>query len=154
MFRAPSAPSHYIETVPHGCFDASRRLLTCVVSIVAVLFACVALTAQARPSFEPESVSTIHVGQLPPEGRQVLSAIRAGGPFAFKRDGIPFGNREKALPRRPRNYYAEYTVPTPGERTRGARRIIAGQGATGDFRTSNEYYYTDNHYQSFSRIVQ
>ena len=77
-----------------------------------------------------------------------------GGPFVSKRDGIPFGNRERILPRHERGYYAEYTVPTPGARNRGARRIIAGRGRTGDFRTSDEYYYTNDHYESFRRILQ
>jgi ribonuclease T1 len=112
----------------------------------------VARDVQAR-AFEQE-LGTIRAAQLPPEGRATLAAIRAGGPFASRRDGIVFGNRERILPRRPRGYYAEYTVPTPGERTRGARRIIAGRGQTGDFRSSGEYYYTDDHYNSFRRIVQ
>jgi ribonuclease T1 len=43
-------------------------------------------------------------------------------------------------------------VPTPGAKDRGARRIIAGAGAGGDVRTSGEYYYSDDHYNSFRRI--
>ena len=109
--------------------------------------------ADAR-GFEASQLAAIRVSQLPPQGREVLGLIRAGGPFGSRRDGIVFGNRERILPSRPRGYYAEYTVPTPGERTRGARRIIAGSGSTGDFRNSGEYYYTDDHYQSFRRIVQ
>ncbi|MGI9025960.1 MAG: ribonuclease domain-containing protein [Burkholderiaceae bacterium] len=103
---------------------------------------------------EASQLASMRVSQLPPQGREVLAAIRTGGPFAFPRDGIVFGNREHILPQRPRGYYAEYTVPTPGERTRGARRIIAARGETGDVRNSGEYYYTDDHYQSFRRIVQ
>jgi ribonuclease T1 len=126
-------------------------------AVVAWLFAAaVALFAtgvEARFLAEP-ALGTIAVRDLPVEGRQVLAAIEAGGPFVSRRDGIVFGNRERVLPRHPRGYYAEYTVPTPGDRTRGARRIIAGQGSTGDFRTSGEYYYTNDHYQTFRRIVQ
>ena len=111
--------------------------------------------AEARRPVESASdIGVVRVAELPPEGREVLAAIRAGGPFVSPRDGITFGNREGILPRQKRGYYAEYTVPTPGERTRGARRIIAGRGATGDVRTSNEYYFTNDHYQSFRRIVQ
>jgi len=40
--------------------------------------------------------------------------------------------------------YHEYTVKTPGENDRRARRIVTG---TGDWR-----YYTDDHYKSFRRI--
>ena len=100
------------------------------------------------------ALGVVRGAQLPAEGRTVLAAIRAGGPFGSKRDGVVFGNREGLLPRRPRGYYAEYTVPTPGASNRGARRIVAGRGTTGDYRTSNEYYYTNDHYQSFRRIVQ
>lgn len=86
----------------------------------------------------------IAVADLPPEGRQTLALIKRGGPFPYARDGIVFGNYEKRLPLRPRGYYREYTVPTPGARTRGARRIIAGE--------RGDYYYTPNHYQTFQRI--
>jgi ribonuclease T1 len=70
--------------------------------------------------------------------------IKQGGPFPHKRDGVVFGNRERRLPYGPRGYYREYTVPTPGARDRGARRIVAG--------TRGEYYYTDDHYNTFRRI--
>ena len=90
----------------------------------------------------------VTVAQLPPEARETLAAIRRGGPFRYEKDGTVFGNREGLLPRRDRGYYTEYTVRTPGARDRGARRIVAG----GDPRSSGEYYYTADHYQSFRRI--
>ena len=43
-------------------------------------------------------------------------------------------------------------MPTPGSRDRGARRIVAGQGSQGSVASSGEYYYTDDHYESFRRI--
>jgi guanyl-specific ribonuclease Sa len=78
------------------------------------------------------------------EVKQTLTLIKTGGPFPYSRDGITFGNYEKRLPIKKRGYYAEYTVKTPGRRDRGPRRIVAGENA--------EYYYTDDHYQSFRRI--
>jgi ribonuclease T1 len=81
---------------------------------------------------------------LPPEARETLALIKAGGPFPYARDGTVFRNREGLLPARPRGYYREYTVRTPGARDRGARRIVAGRGG--------EYYYTRDHYRSFRRI--
>jgi len=81
---------------------------------------------------------------LPPEVRHTLNLIRKGGPFPYVRDGIVFQNRENRLPARPRGYYHEYTVATPGESDRGARRIISGQ--------QGEYYYTQDHYRTFWRI--
>lgn len=86
----------------------------------------------------------IPAAELPPEARQTLALIRAGGPFPYQRDGSVFGNREGLLPRRGRGYYREYTVRTPGARDRGARRIVTGKGA--------EFYYTADHYRSFRRI--
>jgi len=88
----------------------------------------------------------VRVAELPPQARATLALIQKGGPFPYARDGAVFGNREGRLPRRSRGYYHEYTVSTPGSRDRGARRIVAGQGG--------ELYYTDDHYQSFRRIVE
>jgi ribonuclease T1 len=83
---------------------------------------------------------------LPVEARDTLALIARGGPFPHQRDGVTFGNFEKRLPQRPRGYYREYTVPTPGVRHRGARRIVTG----GDPPT--EFFYTDDHYETFRRI--
>ncbi|HNQ05400.1 MAG TPA: ribonuclease domain-containing protein [Thiobacillaceae bacterium] len=90
------------------------------------------------------SSNEIHVSRLPPEGRHTLALIRQGGPYAHARDGTIFGNREGLLPGQARGYYREYTVPTPGVGNRGARRIVAGRD--GDF------WYSEDHYQSFTRI--
>jgi ribonuclease T1 len=97
-------------------------------------------------------IQVVGLGDLPPEARQTVALIKRGGPFPYKKDGTVFGNFEQRLPTRSRGYYREFTVPTPGIRGRGARRIVAGRGAAGDERSSGEYYYTDDHYQSFRRI--
>jgi guanyl-specific ribonuclease Sa len=83
---------------------------------------------------------------LPPEAVETLQLIERGGPYPYSRDGVTFQNRERRLPERPRGYYREYTVPTPGERDRGARRIVTG----GD--PPEVYYYTDDHYRSFRKV--
>ena len=107
-------------------------------------------SAQAR---EPRSLASVALADLPPEAIQTLLLIRQGGPFPYPRkDGSTFGNFEKRLPLQAQGYYREYTVPTPGSRDRGARRIIAGEGRGGDVANSGEYYYTDDHYRSFRRI--
>lgn len=101
------------------------------------------------------SLDTVPVRELPAEGRETLALIKQGGPFPYKRkDGSTFGNFEKRLPIQPRGYYREYTVPTPGVKHRGPRRIVAGRGSCGDVRCSGEYYYTADHYQSFRRIIE
>lgn len=114
----------------------------------------VAFPALGRESRQFDATPPIRLAALPEEARETLMAIRRGGPFPYRKDGSIFGNHEQRLPARPRGYYREYTVATPGARDRGARRIVAGQGATGDVRTSGEYYYTDNHYRSFRKIVE
>jgi ribonuclease T1 len=88
----------------------------------------------------------IPAASLPAEALATLSLIRDGGPFPYARDGAVFGNREGHLPKRPRGYYREYTVPTPGARDRGGRRVVAGR--------SGELYYSNDHYRSFRRIIE
>ena len=92
------------------------------------------------------SESGIERKQLPKEAIETIALIRKGGPFPYQRDGVTFGNREKILPARERGWYREYTVKTPGERARGARRIVAGRDGT--------LYYSDDHYRSFKRILE
>jgi ribonuclease T1 len=120
-----------------------RLLLVCCTLL---FFAGVAL---AR---DPATSGDISLAALPREAQATLALIKAGGPFAYAKDGSVFGNREKLLPPRQRGYYREYTVKTRGAHDRGARRIVAGTGASGDVRTSGEYYYSDDHYNSFRRI--
>ncbi|MBC3931827.1 ribonuclease domain-containing protein [Undibacterium curvum] len=115
-----------------------RLLLLCVLSLCAGL-----ATAKELPG-------EVLVQDLPREAQSVLLLIKQGGPFPYAKDGVVFGNYEGILPRQKRGYYHEYTVKTPGARNRGARRIVAG----GEPASSGEYYYTDDHYQSFRRIKE
>jgi guanyl-specific ribonuclease Sa len=85
---------------------------------------------------------------LPQEVGAVIERIDRGGPFPYRKDGSVFQNRERRLPGRPTGYYREYTVPTPGESTRGARRIVTGG------HPPEVYYYTHDHYRSFQRIPE
>ena len=101
--------------------------------------ACADRTEEPR-----DGLPEVRLEELPPEAAETLVRIKRGGPFPYRRDGAGFHNRERRLPAREQGYYREYTVPTPGSKDRGARRIVAGRGS--------EYYYTDDHYQSFRRI--
>jgi ribonuclease T1 len=131
MLRFPSG---------HACARAA---------LLAIVVACLAASivpAGAREHFDARG--DVRVAALPGEARAVLLLIRAGGPFRHERDGVTFGNREHALPLQKRGYYHEYTVTTPGMRTRGARRIVCGGP-----RTAPEVcYYSDDHYATFRRI--
>ena len=116
--------------------------------LVAFLCAFGAGASPARSNAPaPQYVALV---DLPQEARDTIVLIRRGGPFPYRQDGSVFGNREKSLPARDRGYYREYTVPTPGAKDRGARRIVAGADARG----SGEVYYSDDHYNSFRRIKE
>ncbi len=95
--------------------------------------------------------STIALRELPPQGQTMMTLIYQGGPFRYDKDGTVFGNREKLLPQRQRGYYREYTVRTPGERSRGARRIVCGGPQP---TIPDACFYTDDHYASFRQIVR
>ena len=92
----------------------------------------------------------VPLAQLPAEAKTTHRLIIAGGPFPHAKDGSVFGNRERALPARPRGFYHEYTVETPGSRDRGARRIVCG-----GVRPANPEgcFYTGDHYATFQRIT-
>lgn len=99
----------------------------------------------ARPPNPETGLEWIDESALPTQARQTLALIDAGGPYPYSQDGIVFRNDERLLPQQPRGYYHEYTVRTPGERDRGPRRIVTG----GD---NAQFFWTDDHYQTFSRI--
>ena len=104
---------------------------------------------QAKESSGVEA--TVSLQALPEQARVTEKLIRSGGPFPYAKDGTVFGNRERLLPRKPRGYYREYTVSTPGARNRGARRIVCG----GEPPSQPEAcFYTADHYASFQRIVK
>ncbi len=106
-----------------------------------------ASTAPSSPGggTDPESgLRWIDEVDLPPEAWDTLQLIDDGGPFPHDEDDGTFGNFEGVLPDRDRGYYREYTVETPGLSHRGARRIVAGD--------DGEFYWTEDHYQSFERI--
>ncbi|MBT2469205.1 guanine-specific ribonuclease N1 and T1 [Streptomyces sp. ISL-66] len=93
-----------------------------------------------------KGMATVRAAALPQQARDVLALIDKGGPYQYRQDGTVFGNFEKALPQQKRGYYHEFTVKTPGERDRGARRIVTGQGG--------EFFYTDDHYKTFKAVLR
>ena len=138
---------------PEGPFlagiAAAKLVLT---STLAALAITAAPLAQARESGDGTVAVavTVRVAELPSQARETYGLIRVGGPFPYGKDGTVFGNRERMLPTEKRGYYREYTVPTPGSRDRGARRIVCG----GPPRVPHACYYTADHYASFRKIVE
>ena len=114
--------------------DARKSVATSPVATAPVTRQAPAPAPQSLPDF------------LPAEARATLALIARGGPYPHRQDNSTFGNRERRLPQQPRGYYREYTVETPGLGHRGARRIVTGG------QPPAEYYYTDDHYDSFRRF--
>ncbi len=131
-------------------------ILVCLLGVVLSGCALMAPGGTASAPSTPTSTALVvenHSGlpgiaesELPPEAWDTLDLMGRGGPFPFDRDGITFRNSERLLPIEPRGYYREYTVITPGEDDRGARRIVAGDG--------QEKYYTSDHYRTFAFIEE
>jgi ribonuclease T1 len=139
--RAGSAPN------PSRLLAGS--LLKRVLAAVVIAGAAVPGLSPARPA--PGLGDPVPLSSLPREAQRTWQLIHTGGPFPYAKDGVVFANREKRLEREPRGYYHEYTVPTPGARNRGARRIICG----GEHLTEPvACFYTEDHYNSFHRIVK
>lgn len=119
-------------------------MLRALASVALAAFVALA-PSPAGAQFAPtQHAAEVAAKDLPREAQETLARIKKGGPYPYAKDGAVFGNREALLPKQKRGYYREYTVKTPGERTRGARRIVAGR--EGDF------WYTDDHYATFRRI--
>lgn len=121
-------------------------------AVLATSLSTILVQARTPSSVLPGSaVTSVAYTGLPPQGQEVMEQIRQGGPFRYEKDGTVFGNRERLLPSEKRGYYREYTVPTPGLRHRGARRIVCGGQQP---RSPDACYYTEDHYSSFRLIVQ
>ena len=125
-----------------------QQLQRALASGLAALSLLAASASEAR-SFTCGVGQSVAARDLPKQGRDTLTLIAAGGPFASNRDGITFNNRERILLKEKRGYYREYTVRTPGVKNRGARRIVCG----GAELSIDQCYYSDDHYQSFKCIT-
>ncbi|MFZ2737344.1 MAG: ribonuclease [Burkholderiaceae bacterium] len=120
-----------------------KFIATCLLLVVT------SVSVHAKEPVALPNIAPVVLTTLPSQGVQTYERILQGGPFAYEKDGVVFGNRERLLPAQTRGYYREYTVKTPGSHDRGARRIVCG----GQARTPDACYYTDDHYASFRKIV-
>ena len=121
--------------------------------VLALLLAAVLASAPAaKESLDGSaSAASVALSSLPAEAQQTQQLILKGGPFPYRKDGSTFGNRERQLPAKPRGFYKEYTVKTPGSSDRGARRIVCGGAQPSQ---PEACFYTADHYASFRRIVE
>lgn len=127
----------------------SKRVKTLLLPLLITALAILGLTTYSAEAAQPpcgdtSSYDEVALSSLPPEASDTVDLIDSGGPFPYPQDGTVFGNREGLLPDCDSGYYHEYTVETPGSPDRGARRIVTG--------SAGEYFYTDDHYASFSII--
>ena len=132
-----------LSWIKNFCIMCALPVFTVMLAVFLAL-AAIPVIARSHHSSNDHAMQEIALSALPVEARDTLRLIKQGGPFPYPRDGIVFGNFEKRLPKKQRGYYHEYTVKTPGVRSRGARRIVCGQ--------PSECYYSDDHYETFKRI--
>ncbi|QZH62034.1 ribonuclease [Mycolicibacterium farcinogenes] len=129
-----------------------RSRIAALAVLCGLLSGCCAPTesTQSSKAAAVSAAGTCDLSGLPPEADTTVELIQSGGPFPYPRnDGVVFGNYEGRLPKHERGYYHEYTVPTPGNKHRGKRRIVTGGAPQND---PPEYYYTGDHYESFCLI--
>ncbi|MGL5866345.1 MAG: ribonuclease domain-containing protein [Dermatophilaceae bacterium] len=103
-----------------------------------------ASTSSAPAATPASGLPEVPESRLPSEAADTLVLVRAGGPYPYAQDDRVFGNRERLLPGKPRGYYREYTVVTPGESDRGPRRLVVGD--------AGDIYWTTDHYASFRQV--
>ena len=126
-------------------FRRPQLALIVLVVALAIGYTVRAATSSDAPSRPGPAPAVVKLSSLPVQARETVALIRKGGPFPYPADdGVVFHNDEHLLPAERGGYYHEYTVPTPGEQTRGPRRIVTGAGG--------EFYYTADHYEHFVRV--
>ncbi len=135
---------------PGGKFRQALHKWSAAIAVASGLVAGAAWMPAAQARGPEPAQQSVALATLPPEAQQTYRLVLSGGPFPYSKDGTVFGNRERRLPGQPRGWYREYTVKTPGSRDRGARRIVCGGKPPTQPETC---YYTDDHYNSFRRIV-
>ncbi|TDU71178.1 ribonuclease [Prosthecobacter fusiformis] len=117
--------------------DEAEVLIRCPICKAKVIFA---------PSWETAHKYKVHPGAYCSVDRKHLTVMFELTPPPLtpvppRNDTSIFGNNEGLLPAKPRGYYREYVVPTPGINHAGKRRIVEG--------LDGELYYSHQHYADF-----
>ncbi|WP_462418858.1 guanyl-specific ribonuclease [Kytococcus sp. Marseille-QA3725] len=143
---------------PHDTPRSRRTILTATLAAALLPLSGLGLAAPTSAATQPaaDEIPECSSDVLTPEAHDVIDTISEGGEFQYPdKDGSTFGNREGLLPDESDDYYAEYTVPTPGEDDRGARRIVTGGDTTPTTPDTHpeHWYWTDDHYESFCEFT-
>lgn len=105
-------------------------------------------TGAARSAVIPDVVIRDRDGRIAWRGDMDLgpsiARIERGERDRHRNDGAVFQNREGRLPKRPRGYYREFVVRTPGLGSVGPQRLVVGR--------DGDAWYTPDHYRSFQRL--
>jgi filamentous hemagglutinin len=121
------------------------RVFAAVVLLSAVAGAAAGESLWTEPQRHVPDVRVVSHGKVVFSGTMdlgpTLDRIARGEKYPHRNDGSVFGNRERHLPKKPRDWYREYVVQTPGEKGPGPQRIIFGR--------EGEAFYTPDHYKTF-----
>ena len=90
--RSAEKQPEKLERAALDCGPANMKRL------IVVFCALLALSGAAFAR-GPAPIGDIALAALPREAHATLALIKAGGPFAYAKDGSVFGNRERLLPR-------------------------------------------------------
>ena len=104
-----------------------RRVVVVVLGLLLLLAGCSsAVTAEGQgTTIGSSGLPTVTLAELPQQAQETYELVEAGGPFDYRQDGQVFGNRERLLPAAEYGWYREYTT----------------------------FFYTDDHYESFSEVI-
>lgn len=102
--------------------------------------------AAPKHPWRAASLPYIGINELPQQAQLTLRHIKDGGPFPYPKDGSLYRDPQGRLPAKPYGYYREYVVKPPKGQEEQAIRIVAGK--------IGEYFYTDDNYATFRRIVE
>jgi ribonuclease T1 len=145
-----NTPARSVSTSQPGTRVAARPTITPTVE--AGNIDCTKPLVGGRTPSIPRITLTILIA-CRPQVRDTVGWI-ATGKFNYRQDDQTFGNREKYLPTIAEgNAYREYTVPTPGEGDRGARRLVTLGAKDRKSVIYTTIYYTDDHYSTFWQVV-
>lgn len=136
---------------PNGLAGLFKKLAALAALVIVILLAWKSVAPfysfEQSASQPTQEIQVVGPHADNPQLQQTLRLIAQGGPFPYPhKDGTTFQNREGRLPKKTSGYYREYTVPTPGARDRGARRLVTGG------QPPVVYHYTEDHYRSFVRL--